>query len=200
MATQKTTGNHGFTSCIWLWIPKKIRGGRKSYLDLLIMGWNAWLPKRQRVILVPSSRIWLWIPKRFRGGREWYLDLLIMGWNPWLRKRQWVILVPSSRIWLWNSQKILRREGIIIHHSNHGLKFMATQKTTGNPGSSLPHLTLNSKKISRREGIILGSFNQGLEPMATQKTKGNPGSILPHLTLNSEKRKDEHFPKEILTN
>jgi len=64
---------------------------------------------------------------------------------------------------------------------------MATQKTTGNTGFSLPHLTLNTKKISRREEIIIQHFNDWLKPMATQKTTGNPDSILPHVTLNSEK-------------
>jgi hypothetical protein len=65
-----------------------------------------------------------------------------------------------------NSQKIPRWEGIIIHHSNHGLKPIATQKTTGNPGYILPHLTLYSQKIPRREGIGIQHFNHGFQPMA----------------------------------
>jgi len=67
----------------------------------------------------------------------------------------------------FDSQKILRREGIILGSFNHGLKLMATQKTTGNPDSILPHVTLNSKKIPRREGIIIKHFDHGLKPMAT---------------------------------
>ena len=100
MATQKITGNPGSSLPHLTLNSKKFRGGRESLFTILTMGWNLWLRKRQRVILVSASRIWLWIQKKFRGGKKLLFNILTIGWNPWLPKRQRVILIPSSRMWL----------------------------------------------------------------------------------------------------